>query len=175
MKMAHDHMGHFGYKKVLKIQFLWPGNYKDVLGWCKQCDRCQKTKKTNVPRAPLITNSSFYKPFEKVAFDIAGPFPRSKNGYKYVLSAICLASRFHEAIALKDVRAETVAEGMIEIFSRKGMPRQLRSDQGSQFVGKLVKQLCTKPNIDKLRTTPYHPQSNGCVERWHGTLVADKD
>ena len=143
---------------------MWPGIYKDVLGWCKQCDRCQKTKKTNVPRAPLQQIPVITEPFEKVAFDIVGPFPRSKNGHKYVLSAIRLASRFPEAIALKDVRAETVAESMIEIFSRTGVPRQLLTDQGSQFVAKLVKQLCTKVNIDKLQTTPYHPQSNGCIQ-----------
>ena len=150
MKIAHDHMGHLGYKKVLEIiqrQFLRPSNYKDVLGWCKQCDRCQKTKKTNVPRAPLQQIPVIKEPFEKVAFDIVGPFPRSKNGYKYVLSAICLASRFPEAIGFKDVRAETVAESMIEIFSPTGVPRQLLTDQGSQFVGKLVKQLCTKLNM----------------------------
>ena len=150
MKIAHDHMGHLGYKKVLEIiqrQFLRPSIYKDVLGWCKQCDRCQKTKKTNVPRAPLQQIPVITEPFEKVAFDIVGPFPRSKNGYKYVLSAICLASRFPEAIGLKDVRAETVAESMIEIFSPTGVPRQLLTDQGSQFVGKLVKQLCTKLNM----------------------------
>ena len=99
-----------------------------------------------------------------------GPFLRSKDGYKYVLSAICLASRYLEAIPLKNVRAETVVEGLVEIF-RTGVLLQILTDQGLQFVGKLMKQLYLKLNIDKLQTTPYHPQLNGYIERWHGTLV----
>ena len=119
-----------------------------------------------VQTVPVIT-----EPFEKIAFDIVGPFPTTKDGYKYILSTICLASKYPEAILLKDVRAETVAEGMAEVFSRIGVSRQLLTDQGSQFVGKMVQQLCRKLNIEKLQTTPYHPQSNGCLERWHGTVV----
>ena len=124
------------------------------------------------PRAPLQPIPVITEPYEKMAFDLVGPVPRSRDGFKYVLSGICLASRYPEAIPLKDVRAETVAEGMLEIFSTTGVPRQILTDQGSQFVGQLVKQLCVKLNVDKLQTTPYHPQSNGCLERWHGTLVS---
>ena len=77
---------------------------------------------------------------------------------------ICLASRYPEAIPLKDVQAETVVEGLVEIFSSTGVLLQILTDQGSQFVGKLMKQLCLKLNVDKLQMIPYHPQSNGCIK-----------
>ena len=67
-----------------------------------------------------------------------GPFLRSVDGYRYVLTSICLATRYPEAIPLKDMRTETLAEGMQEVFSRSGVPRQLLMDQGTQFVWKLT-------------------------------------
>ena len=109
--------------------------------------------------------------FEKMAFDLLGPFQRSKDGHKFILTGICLATRYPESIPPKDNRAETVVEGMVDIFSRTGVPLQILTDQGSQFMWQLVSQLCQKLHIDKLKTTAYPPQSNGCLERWHGTLV----
>ena len=152
---------------MIQRVFVWPVMYHEVVDWCRSCARCQKVSKTKAPKAPLQTVPVITEPFEKIAFDIVGPFPRTK----YILLTICLASKYPEAILLKDVRAETVAEGMAEVFSRIGVPRQLLTDQGSQFVGKMVQQLCRKLNIEKLQTTPYHPQSNVCLERWHGTVV----
>ena len=61
---------------------------------------------------------------------------------------------------------------MLEIFSRTGIPLQLLTDQGAQFVGSLVTQLCNNLHIDKIKTTPYHPECNGVIERMHGTLGA---
>ena len=123
--------------------------HRDVVAWCKQCERCQKTTAPKAPLQPIPVT----EPYEKMLFVIVGPFLRSKDGYKYVISAIRLASRYPEAIPLKDVRAETVAEGLVENFSRTGVPLQILTDQGSQLVGKLMKQLCLKLNIDKLQTT----------------------
>ena len=119
-------------------------------------------------------------PFEQVAIDIVGPFPRS-HGYRYLLTYICLASRYPEAIPLKHATASECAEVLLEIFSRNGVPMSLLSDQGTQFMSVLMKCLCKRLGIKQIRTTPYHTQSNGTVERMHGTLVpmlrklADKD
>ena len=98
---------------------------QDILDWCKQCERCQKAKKANQSKAPLQPIPVLTEPFEKLAFDLVGPFPRSVDGFKYVLTGICLATRYPEAIPVKDIWAETVAEGIVEVFSRSGIPRQL--------------------------------------------------
>ena len=115
---------------------------------------------------PILT-----EPFEKMATDIVGPFPRLRHGFKYLLTTICLASKYPDVVPIRDISAATVAEGLIEIFSRTGIPRVLLSDQGTQFVSSLVKALCDRLGISRITTSTYHPQSNGCLERLHGTLV----
>ena len=84
--------------------------------------------------------------------------------HKYVLTSMCLASKYPEAVLLKDVRSESVTEGMIEIFSCTGIPKKLLTDQGKQFVGHLNQQLSQKLNIERLHTSAYHPECNGCLE-----------
>ena len=110
------------------------------------------------------------EPFEKVAVDIVGPFERSKSGHKYLLTAICVATRYPEAVLLKTIEAQEVAEGLLEIFSRTGVLRVLLTDQGMQFVGLLVDTLSRKLGIDKLKTSPYHPQSNR-MQRTLGSML----
>ncbi len=71
---------------------------------------------------------------------------------------------------IKSVTAKVVAKGMLEVFSRTGIPLEVLTDQGSQFVGSLSKQLHENLGINKIKTSPYHPQTNGIPERMHGTL-----
>ena len=158
-------------RALIRCHYTWPGVYKDVKDWCKQCPKCQLVKKKPQAKAPLHPLPVVSEPFEVLAFDIVGPSERSRQGHKYILTAMCLASKYPEAIQLKDIRAETVSEGMLEIFSRTGIPKTILTDQGQQFIGKLNKQLCQRLNIRKIRTSAYHPQTNGCLERWHGTLT----
>ena len=68
-------------------------------------------------------------PFSRLAFDLVGPLPRSKQGFKYLLTCICLGSKYPDAIPLKRVDAKTVAEAMVEIFSRTGIPQEILTDQ----------------------------------------------
>ena len=82
-----------------------------------------------------------------------------------------MASRWPEAISLKSVTARAVADGLLEIFSRNGVPLQMLSDQGTQLTGALMSEICAILGVVKIRTTPYRPQSNGVVEHLHGTLV----
>ena len=87
-----------------------------------------------------------------------------------MLTSICLASKYPEAIPLKRVDVESVAEGLCEVFSRTGIPSQILTDQGSVFTSKLLKQLCGILGIKHIKSSPYHPESKGCLERWHATL-----
>ena len=104
-----------------------------------------------------------------MGFDLAGPIPKGKGGCTHLLTAICMATKWPEAIPLKSTTAKSVAVGMMEIFSRTGIPLQLVTDQGTQFVGSVMKNLCANLHIDKIKTTP---EGNGVVERMHGTLGA---
>lgn len=80
------------------------------------------------------------------------------------------ATRFPEAFPMKNQDAESVANALIEMFSRVGFPKEILSDQGTNFMSSLISELCKMLKVRKLSTTPYHPQANGLVERFNGTL-----
>ena len=174
LEAAHDGMGHQSIKKVLAMlyrNFTWPNVYADASAYIRQCVTCQLHRKAKPTRAPMVPMPVLSVPFEVVAIDLVGPFPRSRKGFKYLLTAICLASRYPEAELLSTVEAAEVVEKLVEILSRHGWPRQIFSDQGSQFTGSLMKGLCARTGIETVQTTPFHPQTNGVVERFHWTLV----
>ena len=173
LKMAHEGSGHLGARKVkalLKQRFTWPGMGVDVIAHTRSCRVCQLCSKPKSRKAPMMERRVMTEPFEVMAFDLVGPLPKGKGGCMHILTAVCMGSRWPEAIPLKAITARAVATGMVEIFARTGIPLQLLSDQGSQFLSSLVGHLCKDLGIDQVRTAPYHPETNGVVERMHGTL-----
>ena len=73
---------------------------------------------------------------------------------------------------MKDMEAQTVACILVnEFICRLGVPDTIHTDQGRNFESKLIKELCQMLGIKKTRTTPYHPQSDGMVERFNRTLL----
>ncbi len=99
-----------------------------------------------------------------------GSLPKGKGGCKYVLSFICMATRWPEAVPTRTVTSSEVAEGLVTIFMRTGFPLKILSDRGSVFMGRVLKKCCETLGIDAVCTSPYCPQGNGVVERFHGTL-----
>ena len=173
LEMAHEGSGHLGARKVkalLKQRFTWPGMGVDVIAHTRSCRVCQLCSKPKSRKAPMMERRVMTEPFEVMAFDLVGPLPKGKGGCMHILTAVCMGSRWPEAIPLKAITARAVATGMVEIFARTGIPLQLLSDQGSQFLSSLVGHLCKDLGIDQVRTAPYHPETNGVVERMHGTL-----
>ena len=175
MDLAHEKLNHMGSRRVLSLlrqKFDWPGIGQDVIRHCRTCPVCQKCSKPQARKVPMVERKVMSEPFESMAFDIVGPMPKGKGGHRFLLTCVCMASRWPEAIPLRSITASAVAQGMVEVFSRTGIPLQLVSDQGSQFVGKVVSKLCKSLNIDRIQTSPYRPEGNGVVERMHGTLGA---
>ena len=175
LRLVHSTLtgGHFSHKKtsaVLKKLFTWPGISRDVQNWCSTYPRCQKAAKHTGPKAPLKPLTVIKTPFHRIAFDLVAPLPRTKHGHQYLLTFICLSSKYPEAIPLKRVDAVSVAEAMVDVFSRIGIPYEMLTDQGSVFMGRLTKELYGLLNIDHLRAFPYNSQTDGCLHRWHGSL-----
>ena len=177
LRLGHETAmaGHMGYKKTLdRIQayFFWPGMGKDVERYCRSCDRCQRTSdRGRVRPAPLKSLPVISDPFCRVAVDIIGPIhPSASDGSRYILSLVDFATRWPEAVALKNIEAPTVAEAMVGIFSRMGIPREILSDRGTQFTSEMMQEAYRVMSVRPLYTTPYHPQANGLCERMNGTL-----
>ena len=177
MELAHGSImgGHMGIKKTVdKIQsaFYWPGIQGDVTRYCKSCDVCQKTvNKGSVPKVPLEKMPLIDKPFKRVAIDLVGPIgPPSEDGHRYILTLVDFATRYPEAVPLKNIDTETVAEALVDIFSRLGVPEEILSDLGTQFVSECMKEVTRLLSIKQLTTTPYHPMCNGLTEKFNGTM-----
>ncbi len=175
MKIGHDRNGHLGADKVHKLvnrYFVWPSMARDLIDYCGSCELCQRKSKAKPRRAPAVERPIMAEPFESIAIDLVGPLPKGKGRYRYLLTYVCLATRWPEAVPLKNITARSVVEGLWSIFSRTSIPELILSDQGTQFCSKMMKEFSGWLGIEKIRTSPYHPESNGCVERLHGTLKA---
>lgn len=108
---------------------------------------------------------------ERVALDIIGPFQLSKKVNKYALIVSDYFARWAEGYPMPDMETKTIIDNFANNFvCRFGVPRQIHTDQGRQFESALFKELCTRLCIDKTRTTPYRPQSDGLVERLNRSL-----
>ena len=144
----------------------------DVKRFCASCDLCQRTApKGMVRKVPLQNPPLIDTPFRRVAIDLIGPIsPASGSGKKYILTMVDYASRYPEAVALKGVETERVAEALVAIFFRVGVPAEVLSDRGTQFTSAVMKEVSRLLGLTQLHTTPYHPQGNGLVERFNGTL-----
>ncbi|KAL8595294.1 hypothetical protein ACOMHN_020047 [Nucella lapillus] len=90
--------------------------------------------------------------------------------HRYALVMVDYATRYPEAIPLRDVTAKSVAEAAFEMWTQTGIPREVLTDNGSQFTSETMKEVFRLLAIKGLRTTPYHAQCNGLVERFNGTL-----
>jgi len=122
-----------------------------------------------VPKA--LQEVIFGYPMEIIATDIMGPFPTSSTGNKYIILAV--STRWVEAYRIPNQEATTVAKTLVDnMFCHFSMPRQLHSNQGAQFESGLIKELSKMLQINKTHTTPYHPQSDGLVERLNHTIIS---
>ncbi|XP_050703984.1 uncharacterized protein LOC126989430 isoform X2 [Eriocheir sinensis] len=179
LTLAHESplAGHLSHRKTgMKIgeQFYWPGMWSDIRSFCQSCDKCQRmsvrgrVKPVPLKQLPIIT-----EPFSRVAVDIVGPLsPPTSEGHRYILTLIDFATGFPEAVPRKEVTFISVAEALLEIFSRVGIPREILSDRGTQFTSQMMSELHRLIGVKPLFTTPYHPSGNGRIERFHSTLKA---
>ena len=166
--------GHLGVKRTMgrmRRRGYWVGYKADITTWCQSCPQCQKRKSPNKKAHHPMRQYLVGAPMERVAVDILGPLPESNLGNKYICIVSDYFTKWVEAFPMPNQEAETIAKELVDkFFSRFGIPLSIHSDQGAQFESMLFQQLCELLNLDKTRTTPYRPQSDGLVERFNRTL-----
>ena len=178
LSLAHDipWAGHLGitktYDRVLR-HFFWPALKTDVSSFCRTCHICQVTGKPNqtIRPAPLCPIPVMGEPFERVIVDCVGPLPRTKTGNKYLLTMMCSATRYPEAIPLRSITTKVILRALTKFFSTFGLPKIVQTDQGSNFRSKMFNQVMSTLSISiYIVSSAYHPESQGALERWHQTL-----
>ena len=177
MKNIHSSAfgGHLSVHRTvgaILARYYWPGLYSDVESFVRSCVQCQTRKIAHHrPRIPARSMPVPSRPFERIAVDILGPLPEAQDGSKYIVVFIDYFSRWAIAEPLATTDSKTIAQCLIDrVICQHGRPDYLLSDRGSNFLSSLITELLALLNVLKLNTTAYHPQTNGLVERFNGTL-----
>ena len=174
MFMMHDHelSAHFGFKTTyskVRERYYWRGMLKDIETYVKSCDKCQRRGKPKQKHE--LYPIEIEEPFARIGIDIVGPLPVTHRGNKYIVVAMDYFTKWPEAKALKEANAKEVSNFIYdEIICRHGCPKRILSDRGTHFNNQMVKQLLEKFEVKHGFSTPYHPQTNGLVERFNKTL-----
>ncbi|CAH8528937.1 unnamed protein product [Schistosoma haematobium] len=164
------HPGIAATLRLIAARYVWPSMNKDVRMWAKQCLQCQRSKVHRHVAAPLGTFAMSDARFDHVHLDIVGPLPPS-HGYDHVLTCIDHFTRWPEAIPITSITAETVAHRFVERWiALYGCPSTATTDRGQQFESALFSSPTRLLGTERIRTTAYHPASNGLVERFHRQL-----
>uniref|UniRef100_A0A2S2NNZ3 RNA-directed DNA polymerase n=1 Tax=Schizaphis graminum TaxID=13262 RepID=A0A2S2NNZ3_SCHGA len=151
----------------------WKGMRKQIKKYIRECATCQKNKSSNrTAREPMIITTTASRPFEKIYMDIVGPLTKSYNGNVFILTLQDDLSKFAWAAPMPNHEANTVAKFFVTQFvCLHGLPQSLVTDCGTEFLSKVFKEVCQLLKIKQTSTSPYHPQSNGSLERSHRTLA----
>lgn len=177
MQACHDppQSGHLGEAKTLqRLQqnYHWYGMGGDLRQYIQRCLPCKARKLSSPTQRAKLQTYQAGAPMDRLHLDVLGPFPISSSGNKYILVIMDQFTRWVEAFPITDQGAETTAKTLVNDFiSRFGAPLELHTDQGRNFERVLFKNICQLFQISQTRTTPYHPASNGQVERFNRTLL----
>jgi transposase InsO family protein/ribosomal protein L21E len=165
---------HPSYRKMylrMKQQVYWRGMERDVRKYVSHCGWCQKNRFGLQEKPQMQSRGPPLRPMQRISMDILTLEGVKAGGPANVLVVIDEFTRYAETYILNNMEAETVADKLVEEFvCRYGLPEELLTDRGSQFLSHLFLELCRQLRIQKLNTTAYHPECNGANERMHGTL-----
>lgn len=174
-KELHQDMGNLGAERVLQLareRFYWPYMQRDITHFVNRVCSCLKQRRPNIstraPLQPVITNA----PFELISIYYLH-LKRSSGGHEYILVIIDHFTRFAQAYPTRNKSARTAADKLYSDFMlRFGFPARILQDRGRESENKLFHQLKQLCGMIRSRTTPYHPQCNGKVERFDQTLLS---
>ncbi|XP_054283614.1 uncharacterized protein K02A2.6-like [Macrosteles quadrilineatus] len=165
LKILHTgHPGIVSMRSVARHYVWWPNMDKDIEVYIKRCTYCQENR-DNVEEVPLYPWNVPDRVWERVHIDLAGPV----NGSMWLVGIDAL-SKWAEVDCLKTTNSSTIIQRLRSWFSRYGIPSEIVTDNGPQFLSKEMETFFEKNSINHIKTTPYHPKSNGLVERLIRTL-----
>ena len=153
-------------RRLLSSKIVWPGLSKDVGLWARSCLRCQQSKIQSHMKSPVPSIEVPGRRFSHVHLDLP-----ASQGFSYLLTMIDRTSRWPEAVPLSSITSESCTCTFISTWvSRFRVPSLLTSNCGAQFTSSVLAGVCSVLGIWRIKTTSFHPQTNGMIERFHRSL-----
>ena len=167
--------GHFGFRRTygkLIERYWWPKMKMDIREYIHQCSKCQQFNiDRRKPPGFLHPIEPPLGPFQLIGIDYTGPFPITSSGNKYVLAITDYFTKWVVAIPLSNQTAQTTADALYQYWiCQFGVPKRILSDQGTHFCNYLMAAITHILGCHHLKSTPYHPQTNGVIERFNSTF-----
>lgn len=174
VELLHNqaHPGINATVKLVTARYCWPGMCRQIRHWTRCCQSCQRSKVHRHTVSPILPFAPTDRRFGHIHIDVVGPLPPSRE-FQYILTCVDRFTRWPEAWPIKNMSTYIIAEHLVsQWIARFGVPDVITTDQGRQFESELFKQLMESFSIHHIRSSPYHPQANGLVERLHRPLKA---
>lgn len=166
--------GHIGqHRMYLKIReiYKWKRMKLDISNYVKQCEICKINKIHRHTREKQVITTTPSKPLEVLSADTVGPFMKTDNGNRYILTLQCNLTKYVIFIPIPTKEATTIAKAIVEHFILiYGKFTELRTDQGTEYNNEILEKICNLLSIKRSFSTAYHPQSIGALERNHRCL-----
>lgn len=166
--------GHAGFLRTykrIKENYKWPNMKGDIKYFLKLCQSCQRNKHENkAARAPMEITTTSERPFQRLALDVVGPLDLTENGNKFIITMQDDLTKYSYAVPVPNHEAKTIANELVKFITIFGIPESILSDQGTDFTSNTIKEVNKLFKIKHILSSPYHPQTNGALERSHLTL-----
>lgn len=165
--------GHAGWNRMyqsIKRYYSWNNMISDIKKYAINCEKCQKSKLNRHTKQPMTISSTPTTSFQNIAIDHVGKIITSAQGNSYILTVLCVLTKYAIAIPVPDTGAQMAARALVEkVFLIYGYPEQITSDNHKTFESGLFKSINKLLKIHHVFTSPFTPKSN-TVERFHKTL-----
>jgi hypothetical protein len=175
IQQTHEGSGHLSHVDVLNLlkdRCWWPSMKTDIKEWLKYCHHCQlHANQDHIRHEEAHPMQPPLKPFIRWSIDVVGPLPKTPRGNEYAIVAIEHATRWVVAGAYPTFDAKTTANFIYrKITVNYGCPHELLSDRGPNFMAETLQQYLHLCQMKHSKSTPYHPRTNGMVEKVNGQL-----
>jgi hypothetical protein len=178
LQRYHESLGHLASKSIIDLierHYWWPNLEKDLKTYIANCSKCQLNKPlpANVKKqlqTPVRPIPPVGIPFERWGLDFVQNLPLTESGNKHIITAIDYATRWPVAKAVPKMDTETVLSFLYELVMNYGTPLEIITDRGKSLLAEAVDEYEKRNLIKHHASTPYHPQTNGMVERMHSML-----
>ena len=173
MEGVHEGQGHQGIERCtwrVNLAFNWIGKYRDIRNHVNSCSTCNKSK-TRGDGKVKIGKLIVSKPLDVLSIDFVS-VDKASDGREPILVMTDVFTKFTKAVPTRNQLASTVVKVLLNKWiCNFGIPRRIHSDQDRNFILSIGKELCTVYGIEQIKTTSYHPMSNGQTERMNWTII----